>query len=72
MEPTNIPYRCEKCMTPGACGFNGILVNVDKPAPLCKHNEPPGKPCHGKPERMYPSPAQRRKDLDLLYSGMFK
>jgi hypothetical protein len=58
-----------KCMTPGACGYNGILVAVDKPAPMCKHNEPPGKPCHGKPEEMVPS---KRADLDLLLSAMFK
>jgi hypothetical protein len=56
-------------MTPGSCGFNGIIVAVGKPAPMCNHNEPPGKPCHGKPEKMVPS---KRADLDLLLSAMFK
>jgi hypothetical protein len=46
------PYRCLECSREGACGLHGILVFAGGKAPLCKHNEPPGKPCHKEPVRM--------------------
>ena len=52
----SVPYRCPACMNPEACGFNGLLVFGKKTgAPVCRHNEKPGKPCHEEPVKMEPS-----------------
>ncbi len=51
----SVPHRCPACLEPNACGFHGILVFEDARAPLCRHNEKPGKACHTEPVRMVPS-----------------
>jgi hypothetical protein len=41
-------------MSEEACGYHGVLVFEDGKAPLCRHNEKPGRPCHKNPVRMVP------------------
>ncbi len=54
MSSKTVPYRCLKCMQPGACGYHGLLVFPNQDPPMCDHNEGPKKPCHEKPEQMVP------------------
>ena len=54
MKASSIPHRCLECSKPEACGVHGILVFDGGKAPLCRHNEKPGKPCHPGPVRMEP------------------
>lgn len=57
MAPDSVPYRCPVCVSrPGACGASGeLLYGTKRAVPTCKHNEPPGKPCHEAPVKMEPS-----------------
>jgi len=54
MPPDSIPYHCVDCMTKEACGYHGVLAFGNGRIPVCKHDEPPGKPCHEGRRRMVP------------------
>ena len=48
----SVPYRCNVCVNLPGCGASGQIVFGEGRAPSCRHNEPPGKPCHDKPVKM--------------------